>query len=94
MDLGFFKIVGRGKVTSIDFNDKSAKLQFLTLKDNKKGMQIFDVKVEGAKVEDLEQFVGKVVELDDLKIVQVDFQKFYKVDDVSKIKILENGAKK
>jgi len=87
METGIFKIIGEGVVNAIDFNYKSAKLQFLTKKDTG-GLQLFDVKVEGAKKEDLEKYVGKMVRLEDLKIVQVDFNKYYKIDDVTKIKIL------
>jgi len=92
METGIFKIVGEGVVNAVDYNDKSAKLQFLTKKDTG-GLQLFDVKIEGAKKEDLEKFIGKMVRLEDLKVVQVDFNKYYKVDDISKVKILGGGQK-
>ena len=93
METGIFRIIGEGVVNAIDFNDKSAKLQFLTKKDTG-GLQLFDVKVEGAKKEDLEKYVGKMVRLEDLKIAQVDFNKYYKIDDITKIKILGQGGQK
>jgi len=88
-----FRIVGEGVVTAIDCNDKSCKLQFLTKKESG-GLKLFDVKVEGAKEQDLQKFLNKFVRLEDLQIVQIDFNKYYKVSDISQIKILENGAKK
>ncbi len=91
---GYFKILGRGRVEDVATNKKGdvAKLQFLTKTDE--GLKLFDVKVEGAKKEDLEKFVNKEVELDDLKIVQIDFNTFYKIDDITKIKVLGQGGQK
>jgi len=90
---GVFKIVGEGVVTAIDCNDKSCKLQFLTKKENG-GLKLFDVKVEGAKEQDLQKFLNKFVRLEDLQIVQIEFNKYYKVNDISQIKVVEGGAKK
>jgi len=93
VEVGDFKIFARGRVVEVDDNEKGAKLQFLVKKEKTGGLDIFNVKIEGARRADLEQFVGKMVELQDIKITQIDFNKFYKLEDISQIKVLE-GAKK
>jgi len=93
IEVGDFKIYARGRVVEIDDNEKGAKLQFLVKKEKSGGLDIFNVKVEGARRTDLEQFINKMVELQDIKITQIDFNKFYKLQDISKIKVLD-GVKK
>jgi len=93
IEVGDFKIYARGRVVEIDDNEKGAKLQFLVKKEKSGGLDIFNVKVEGARRTDLEQFINKMVELQDIKITQIDFNKYYKLEDISKIKVIE-GARK
>ena len=92
VEIGDFKIYARGRVVEVDDNEKGAKLQFLIKKEKTAGLDIFNVKVEGTRRSDLEQFINKFVELQDVKITQIDFNKYYKLEDISKIKIL--GEKK
>ena len=92
VEVGDFKIYARGKFVEVDNNEKGAKLQFLIKKEKTKGLDIFNVKVENTRRADLEQFIGKMVELQDIKITQIDFNKYYKLEDISQIKVL--GEKK
>ena len=93
VEVGDFKIFARGKVIDVDDFEKGAKLQFLVRKQKSGGLDIFNVKVEGTRRNDLEQFIGKMVELQDIKITQIDFNKYYKLQDISQIKVL-GGEKK
>ena len=93
VEVGDFKIFARGRVVDVDDFEKGAKLQFLVRKEKTKGLDIFNVKVEGTRRSDLEQFINKMVELQDIKITQIDFNKYYKLQDISQIKIL-GGEKK
>jgi len=86
------KIEAVGDVFSIrgdKDNKKDAKLQFLVenfSEDGEElGSEIVDVKVVGARREDLKKFKGKKVRLKDLKMFKVDFNTYYRVDDISKI---------
>ena len=54
VEVGDFKILARGKVIDIDDNEKGAKLQFLVRKQKSGGLDIFNVKVEGTRRNDLE----------------------------------------
>ena len=92
VEVGDFKIYAKGKVIDVDDFEKGAKLQFLVRKQKSGGLDIFNVKVEGTRRNDLEQFINKMVELQDIKITQIDFNKYYKLEDISQIKIL--GEKK
>ena len=92
VEVGDFKIYAKGKVIDADDHEKGAKLQFLVRKEKTKGLDIFNVKVEGTRRADLEQFINRMVELQDIKITQIDFNKFYKLEDISQIKVL--GEKK
>jgi len=96
IEVGDFKIYARGRVVEIDDNEKGAKLQFLVKKEKSGGLNIFNVKVEGTRRADLEQFIGRMVELQDIKITQIDFDfnKYYKLEDISQVKVVEGGAKK
>ena len=81
-----FKIEGIGDVFSIKKNkkqDKDAKLQFLVEQEN--GVELIDVKVLGATSADLQKFKGKKVKLKDLIISKVDFNTFYRIENISKI---------
>jgi len=81
-----FKIEGIGDVFSIKKNkkeDKDAKLQFL--QESEDGVELIDVKVVGATSSDLQKFKGKKIKLKDLIINKVDFNTFYKIEDISKI---------
>ena len=86
------KIEAIGDVFSIKSdkeNKKDAKLQFLMENFDENGEElgtdIVDVKVIGARREDLKKFKGKKVKLKDLKMFKVDFNTYYRLDDVSKI---------
>jgi uncharacterized protein YajQ (UPF0234 family) len=95
MENNVFRIVGEGVATAVDFREfdgkKTAKLQFLTRKETG-GLELFDVKVEGATDADLAKFVGKMVRLEDLKINTIQKENmrmtYYKIDDISKIRII------
>jgi len=101
MENNVFKIIGEGVATAVDFKEfegkKTAKLQFLAKKETG-GLELFDVKVEGATDADLQKFVGKMVRLEDLRINTIQKegmrQTFYKVEDISKIKIIGQGGQK
>ena len=93
VEVGDFKIFAKGRVVDIDDNEKGAKLQFLVRKEKSGGLDIFNVKVENTRRADLEQFKNKMVELQDIKITQIDFNKYYKLEDISQIKII-GGEKK
>jgi len=93
VEIGDFKIYAKGKVIEVDDSEKGAKLQFLVKKEKSGGLDIFNVKVEGARRTDLEQFINKMVELQDIKITQIDFNKYYKLKDISKIKVIEGVRK-
>jgi len=100
MENNVFTIVGEGVVAAVDFKEfegkKTAKLQFLTTKETG-GLELFDVKVEGATDADLQKFVGKMVRLEDLKINTIQKEgmrlTFYKIEDISKVKIIGGGQK-
>jgi hypothetical protein len=80
------KIEAIGDVFSVKKNkkeDKDAKLQFLN--ENEDGAELIDVKVKGAKFDDLVKFKGKKVKLKNVNLVKIDFNTFYSVDDISQI---------
>ena len=79
-----FEILIKGKVFDVRSSSSSSYLQFL--KRSSSGSTLFDVKVEGAALEDLRAFVDKVVVLEDVKISGDAFNRFYKIDDITKIK--------
>ncbi len=84
------KIEAVGDVFSIKKNkkeDKDAKLQFL--KEDENGVELIDVKVEGATSKDLERFKGKKVKLKDIKMIKIDFNTYYSISDISKIEELK-----
>jgi hypothetical protein len=66
---------------------ENAYLQFLDRSD--KGSKIIDVKVKGAKFEDLLKFKNKKVILHDVNQIQVDYSKYYNIDDITKIQLLD-----
>jgi uncharacterized Zn ribbon protein len=80
------RIEAVGDVFSVKKNkkeDKDAKLQFLN--DGEDGAELIDVKVKGAKSDDLVKFKGKKVRLKNINLVKIDFNTFYSIDDISKI---------
>jgi hypothetical protein len=80
------KIEAVGDVFSVKRNkkeDKDAKLQFINQDDD--GTELIDVKVKGAKFDDLVKFKGKKVKLKNVNLVKIDFNTFYSVDDITKI---------
>jgi hypothetical protein len=79
-----------GDVANVKGNDNSAYLQFINSDDD--GISLINVKVKGAKKDDLLQFKGKNVVLNDVKIFQSEFQKFYSVDDITKIKFFNKNS--
>jgi hypothetical protein len=84
------KIEAIGDVFSVKKNkkeDKDAKLQFLN--ENEDGAELIDVKVKGAKFDDLVKFKGKKVKLKNVNLVKIDFNTFYSVDDISQIEELK-----
>jgi hypothetical protein len=84
------KIEAIGDVFSVKKNkkeDKDAKLQFLN--DNEDGAELIDVKVKGAKFDDLVKFKGKKVRLKNVNLVKIDFNTFYSIDDISQIEELK-----
>jgi len=84
------KIEATGDVFAIKKNkkeDKNAKLQFL--KEDENGVELIDVKVEGATSKDLERFKGKKVKLKNVKMTKIDFNTYYSIPDISKIEELK-----
>jgi len=79
-----------GRVVSVKSTKSANYLQFFGYNDDGSSILI-DVKVDGAKREDLEKFVGKIVKLNGVKHYRVDFKDFYKVPDVSLIKVLDSS---
>jgi hypothetical protein len=79
-----------GDIANVKGNENTGYLQFINSDDS--GISLINVKVKGAKREDLLPFKGKNVILSDVKIFQSDFQKFYSVDDISKIKVLNKNS--
>jgi len=75
-----------GEVAGIKTNkdDKDARLQFLNETEN--GIEVLEVKIKGAKKNDLERFRGQKVVLNDVNVYQIDYNKFYSVDDITKVK--------
>ena len=64
-----------------------ASLQFARF-DEIKGMDKIEVKILGTKKEDLKKFVGKKVEILDVKVSKIDYNTFYRSDDISNVKVL------
>jgi hypothetical protein len=84
------KIEALGDVFSVKKNrkeDKDAKLQFINQNDD--GTELIDVKVVGAKADELKKYVGKKVKLKDVKLVKIDFNTFYSIPNVTKIEELK-----
>jgi len=78
-----------GIVVAIKTNkeDVDAKLQFINIDD--KGMQNIDLKVVGASKDGLTKFVGKQVKISDVTMAQVDFNKYYKVENITKVQLIK-----
>jgi hypothetical protein len=84
------KIEAIGDVFSIKKNkkeDKDAKLQFL--REDENGVELIDVKVEGATSQDLQRFKGKKVKLKNVEMTKIDFNTYYKIKDISLIEELK-----
>ena len=67
--------------------DIDAKLQFINIDD--KGMQNIDLKVVGASKDELSKFISKQVKISDVSMAQVDYNKFYKVENISKVQFVK-----
>jgi len=78
------KAVGVVEALKIGKEDKDVNLQFL--EKNEKGLNLVNVKVMGARKADLSKFVNKKVELEDVVINKIDYNTFYKVEDITKVK--------
>ena len=68
-------------------NSQPAGLQFMSETDRK--MIFVDLKVLGTIEKDLEQFLNKKVTVKYVKVFQVDYNKYYKTEDISNISILK-----
>jgi hypothetical protein len=77
------KAVGMVEALKIGKEDKDVNLQFLD--KNEKGLNLVNVKVVGATKADLTGFVGKKVEIEDVVITKIEYNTFYKIEDISKI---------
>lgn len=80
-----FRIIIEGDVVDVRGSNTSAYLQFLE-KLLGGGMKLHEVKVEGATTIDLQKYVGKMVQCEDVKVSGDAFNRFYKVDDITKVK--------
>ena len=79
-----------GRVVSVKSTKSANYLQFFGANDDGSAVLI-DVKVDGATNEDLQKYVGKIVRLDGVKHFKVDFKDFYKIPDISFIKVLDSS---
>jgi len=85
------RVLIEGVVNGVRSSKKAAYLQFLTHGED--GLFLEEVKVVGADKVDLLPFKGKKVLLEDVSISSDGFNKYYRVDDISKVKLIE-GEKK
>ena len=80
-------ITGIAVAVKTNKEDIDAKLQFINIDD--KGMQNIDLKVVGATKNELSKFIGKQVKISDVSMAQVDFNKYYKVENISKVQLVK-----
>lgn len=66
-------------------NKKGAQLQFAKI--GVKGLETIDVKIEAAREDDLQKFIGQSVTIKGVQISKIDFNTFYSCPDKSLVTI-------
>ena len=71
-------------------NKKGAQLQFATITD--KGLQTIDVKIEGAREDELVKFISNKVVISNVSISKIDFNTYYSCLDKSLVSIVNKKS--
>ena len=66
-------------------NKKGAQLQFAIITD--KGLQTIDVKIEGAREDELLKFINNNVVISNVNIAKIDFNTYYSCANISLVVI-------
>jgi len=71
-------------------NKKGAQLQAARITD--KGLEGIDIKIEGAKEDDLQRFINQSITINNVTVTKVDFNTYYSVQNISCIEISNKSS--